>query len=201
MGVADKEVRYDRIYESPLADLVTDALKAKTGAEVTMVNTGGLRASLPAGDVTYEDLFKVLPFNNHAVLVGPMPMAKLLALLQRSVQTCGNYGSLMESGLRLTFSRRCDDAANGGVDRNAKLLHVETSSGEVIYDLSAGTSAPSERNFQVATLDFLADGGAGYDGFKGTPLSRDFGIAREIITDVLLANPAHWDGNSTIAGS
>ena len=46
LGVAAQEVRYDRINESPLADLVTDALKAKTGAEVTMVNTGGLRASL-----------------------------------------------------------------------------------------------------------------------------------------------------------
>ena len=125
-----------------------------------------------------------------------------MALLQRSVQTCGNYGSLMESGLRLTFSRRCDDATNrGDVDRNAKLLHVETSSGEVIYDSSAGTSAPSDRSFQVATLDFLADGGAGYDGFKGTPLTRDFGIAREIITDVLWRILPTGTETSTTAGS
>ena len=61
LGVADKEVRYDRISESPLADLITDALKAKTGAEVTMVNTGGLRAALPAGEVAYEDLFRFCP--------------------------------------------------------------------------------------------------------------------------------------------
>ena len=125
-----------------------------------------------------------------------MPTTKLLALLQRSIQTCGSYGSLMESGLRLTFSRQCGvGGAHGGVDKNAKLLHVETLSGEVIYDESAGTPAPSERSFQVATFDFLADGGAGYDGFKGNPLLHDFGIAREIITDVLLAQPAHWDGN------
>ena len=46
-----------------------------------------------SGDVTYEDLFRVLPFGNHAFLIGPVKMSQLLGLLQRSIQSCGSYGA------------------------------------------------------------------------------------------------------------
>jgi 5'-nucleotidase len=56
--------------ESALGDVIADAQLAATsdpafgGAVVAFMNPGGIRADLPAGDVTYGQLFSVQPFNN-----------------------------------------------------------------------------------------------------------------------------------------
>jgi hypothetical protein len=42
----------------------------------------------------------------------------------------------------------------------------------------------------VATLDFLAAGGSGYDMFKGVPRIKDIGIVRETMKDTLARAPA-----------
>jgi 5'-nucleotidase len=56
--------------ESALGDVIADAQLAATsdpafgGAVVAFMNPGGIRADLPAGSVTYGQLFDVQPFNN-----------------------------------------------------------------------------------------------------------------------------------------
>ena len=51
--------------ESNLGNLVTDAMKACTeGATLAIQNNGGIRSDLIIGDITLEDIFAVLPFNN-----------------------------------------------------------------------------------------------------------------------------------------
>lgn len=193
LGHADKVLDRDRIKESPLADALTDAFRTLSDSDIAFLNTGGLRENIPAGSVTYEDLFKVIPFNNHAYVVGPMTVQKLVALLNRSIETCGSYGALMQSGLKVTYSRDC---SKGGTDLDAKLIHAETVSGEVIVDSGAIVPSETSRVFKVATLDFLTSGGSGYDDFSGTPLIKDLGILREIMADSLTASPGHWTGAS-----
>lgn len=202
LGVAKAEITRHRIAESPLANALTDALRSASGAEVAMMNTGGIRDNLKAGDVTYEDLFRVLPFNNHGVVLEPMKASTLLALMNKSIKTCGSYGALMQSGLRVTFERNCKGAREGDLDRKARLLKVETLSGEVIYE-RADPAIPSDENevlvpakadrvFKAATLDFLASGGSGYGEFKDVPQTRDLGIVREVFTEEYLKNPAEF---------
>ena len=56
--------------ESALGDIIADAQLAATsaapggGAEVAFMNSGGIRADVPAGDVTYRQLYEVQPFGN-----------------------------------------------------------------------------------------------------------------------------------------
>jgi 2',3'-cyclic-nucleotide 2'-phosphodiesterase (5'-nucleotidase family) len=140
------------------------------------------------GDVTYESLFRVLPFNNHGVVIGPMSVSALLKALTRSVQTCGDYGALMQSGLKVQFEKDC--TGNGHVDTNAKLTHVETLGGKVLFDAATGVPPASNNSLRVATLDFLAAGGSGYDMFKGVPQVKDIGIVREAMKDLLAGAPA-----------
>jgi 5'-nucleotidase len=193
LGHSDKVLSRDRIKESPLADALTDSFRTLSEAEISFLNTGGLRENIPSGNVTYEDLFKVIPFNNRGYVIGPMTVQKIVALLNRSIQTCGSYGALMQSGLKVTYTRNC---AKGGEDAHAQLIHVETVAGEVLVDSGVIVSSETARVFKVATLDFLASGGAGYDDFAGTPLVKDLGILREVLTDSLVTNPGHWTGES-----
>jgi 2',3'-cyclic-nucleotide 2'-phosphodiesterase (5'-nucleotidase family) len=205
LGETDQEMPSNRIDESPAMDFFSDALLASANAflsqhptaavskvDVAFYNTGGLRTSLPQGTVTYEDLFRVLPFNNHGLVLGPMPVSKILDLLRNSIKTCGSYGAVLPSGLRVSFTRDCGDgSAEKPTDPNAQLVSVTTSDGKALFP---GT--PQADTLVVATIDFLAAGGEGGQAFAGVPTLWDFGIAREAIKALYEDHPFHASGTT-----
>jgi 5'-nucleotidase len=163
--VLDEPVRRAGRVESPLGNLVTDALRASVpGADVAINNTsGGLRADLPPGPLTYGALFEVLPFDNLLVsirLTGAELRKVFAAALQRTRALPGI------SGIRV----RAACAAG------APAVTMLRPSGEAIRD--------SDR-LVIATMDFLATGGDGIltpvmppDGF---PLTTTGSLARDEI--------------------
>ena len=56
--------RIVRSREVPLANLVADSIRHAMQTDVTIVNGGGIRATIPQGEVTLKELFNVLPFQN-----------------------------------------------------------------------------------------------------------------------------------------
>jgi len=54
--------------ESPLGNWVTDVMRWKTGAQIALQNSGGIRAEIAKGPITRADVFDVSPFNNALVL-------------------------------------------------------------------------------------------------------------------------------------
>ena len=82
--------------ETPLGDLIADAMRAATGADVAFMNPGGIRADLvathpgrPDFAVTYGEAFEVQPFGN-ALVTMTLRGAQILALLK------GQFGSRQE---------------------------------------------------------------------------------------------------------
>jgi 2',3'-cyclic-nucleotide 2'-phosphodiesterase (5'-nucleotidase family) len=191
LGVAEAALRRHRTDESALANILTDIFRALSGAEIAFMNTGGIRVDLLQGPITYGAFFEVLPFNNRGVELQPMGFDKVYSLLLRSIQTCGSYGALMQSGLRVEYTRDCTGVDT--IDPLARLDRVTTVAGEVLYDLEQGINR-GDRKLTVTTLDFLAAGGSGYDGFKGVPHARDLGVVREAMTEHLLLNPGRFQG-------
>lgn len=58
----------------PMGDLITDAMLAnreKFGVQATLFNSGGIRASFDAGNITFSDCVSVLPFGNVLVISVP----------------------------------------------------------------------------------------------------------------------------------
>lgn len=53
--------------ESPLGNLIADAQRSKMATDFGFMNAGGIRADIPAGNVTWGDLFTVQPFGNNLV--------------------------------------------------------------------------------------------------------------------------------------
>ena len=60
--------RLVRIQETNLGDLCADAFREVMGADIGYANGGGLRAPIAKGDVTFNDVLSVFPFNNQVVL-------------------------------------------------------------------------------------------------------------------------------------
>jgi 2',3'-cyclic-nucleotide 2'-phosphodiesterase / 3'-nucleotidase / 5'-nucleotidase len=48
----------------PLGNLIADGMKKAMNADFALMNGGGVRANLPAGTVTFSDLFAIQPFGN-----------------------------------------------------------------------------------------------------------------------------------------
>ena len=59
--------RLVRNAETNLGNFCSDALRVMTGADMSFVNGGGLRAPMEVGDITFNDIFSVFPFNNQIV--------------------------------------------------------------------------------------------------------------------------------------
>lgn len=55
--------------ETNLGDFCADAMRFTTGADIGIINGGGLRANIKAGDITYEDALNVYPYGNMICVV------------------------------------------------------------------------------------------------------------------------------------
>ena len=161
---AERErIRYE---ETNLGNWVTDIMRAYTGADIALLNSGSLRASIADGPVTIADVFRAMPYANELVTV-ELSGKELLAVLNRSVagsRADEDGGFLQVSGIRISVR------ANG----------VES-----VQLGAAGSGLDPEKRYLVAITDFMASGGDGYFWFKGKPLV-DTGLPlRELLIDTV----------------
>ncbi|KAB1075862.1 bifunctional metallophosphatase/5'-nucleotidase [Methylobacterium soli] len=144
----DSRVATVRARESSFGDLVADALRAATGAEIAIMNGGGIRGNrlYPAGaELTRRDVLTELPFGNTTVLVA-ITGAQVLAALENGLADYGRPSGRMAqvSGLVVTL----DPAAQPG----HRIASVTV----------AGEPLDPARSYRVASNSFLYDGGNGY---------------------------------------
>lgn len=92
IGSTDGKLEGDRAVvrakPASMGILIGRAMMEKTRADFAIVNSGGVRESLPAGKLTYKDVLKVQPFSNTVSLVeftGAEVMAYLNAAAKMSV--------------------------------------------------------------------------------------------------------------------
>lgn len=146
------EREFVRTGETNLGNLIADVMRETVGADITLHNGGGIRASIPAGEISLRDVYTVLPFDN--VLVGiQLTGEQILAALEHSVSQypAQSGGFLQVSGLSFVFD-------------------ADQPPGQRVVEVLIG-GAPLDRNrlYRVATNDFLAAGGDGYEMFVGAP--------------------------------
>jgi 5'-nucleotidase len=94
--------------ESPLGDLVTDAMRSGTGADVAIINSGTLRLDdwLGPGPITNYQLESIFLFADETrVVTFPLTGARLRELLEHSVSDAGfGHGAFLQtSGLRFRY--------------------------------------------------------------------------------------------------
>lgn len=137
-----------RLREAAFGNLVADAIRAATGADVAMLNGGGLRGNkdYPAGStISARDVFSEMPFGN-TVLVLEAKGSDIKAMLEHGLSRAGQeFGGFPQvSGLKIAF----DPAKPVGQRIESVLV------GEWALD--------PNRTYRLAVNDFLAAGGDGY---------------------------------------
>jgi 5'-nucleotidase len=100
----------NRARESPLGDLVTDAIRLGTGADVALMNSGTMRIDdvLPAGPITNYQLESIFLFADETrIMTFPIKGSRLREILEHGV-AAGSVGKgpyLQVSGLKFSWDR------------------------------------------------------------------------------------------------
>ena len=104
----DPATSLSRRRESLVGDLVSDAMRAGTGADVALLNSGTLRLDnvIQPGPISNHQLEALFPFADQTrVVTFPLTGAGLRRILEQSVSSgvLGTGGFLQVSGLSFTF--------------------------------------------------------------------------------------------------
>lgn len=183
--------RYDA--ENPLGNLMVDAIHAAgidaASADFALTNAGGLRGDLPAGQLTYGDVFGALPFDNSLSVID-IKGSELRRLIE--IAQSGGHGISPVSGLHVkrlnvppgaqgTWSRDLNgDGVREDWERNLTIEITDTH----------GVPLQDDKIYKLATHDFLVMGGDHQNYvYDKLPTSRKHTFAgiwlRDLIVDYL----------------
>lgn len=164
--------------ETNLGDLSADAYRYVLGADIGLTNGGGIRASIKAGNITYNDTLTVFPFGNMGCVaeVTGQQIKDALEMASRNYPK-ESGGFLQVSGLTYTIHSQVPS----NVELDEKGNFVKVNGAYRVSDIMVG-DAPLDvnRTYTVASHNYmLKSGGDGMTMFKGSKILRD-----EVITDV-----------------
>lgn len=167
-----------RSRETNLGNLVADVMRAQTKAEVALINGGSIRKSIPPGPIRRREVYAALPFDNYLValrLTGRQLKEALEHGVSGLAEQAGRFPQV--SGLSFTY----DPKAPAG----SRVREV----------LVGGRPLEEEREYLVATNDFLVAGGDGYRAFQealGGPTGYEIQGGTLKSPKLVYNNPGRW---------
>ena len=156
--------RMVRSNETNLGDVCADAYRFLSGADVAVVNGGGVRADIPAGDITYGQIIAVHPFGNEMCMVETTGQELLDALELSASKLPGEYGGFLQvSGMTFTI----DLSVESSVVLDENSLFVSVDGERRVKDVMVGGEPiDPERVYTLASHNYkLKNMGDGYSMF------------------------------------
>ena len=164
----DGERETNRKQETNLGDLIAQAMLLETGADVAITNGGGIRASIPAGDVTLGQVITTFPCGNYVVTIEATGQDLIDAMengLSDDPELKGAFPQI--AGMRVVF----DPSKPAG----SRVV-------EITVD---GKPVDPAATYVVATNNFMAIGGDEYTMFADDKLLGEYSAFDEILADYL----------------
>ena len=168
-----------RTKETNLGNLIADAMLEKgrpAGAQVALMNGGGIRTSIDAGPITLGELLDVQPFSNQLSLV-TLSGAQLKEALENGVSqietVAGRFAQV--SNMRYSF----DPTRAVG----SRVTGIQIGDGKGGY-----TALDPAGSYRVATINFMLAGGDGYTVMTKGTNKLDTGLLDvDVTTDYIVA--------------
>lgn len=192
-GVIEAAREVCRVVECSMGNLVADAMLDRVkgqGMTIAIINGGGLRASIDAGDVTMGEVLTVLPFQN-TLSTFQLKGADVVAALENGVsqidQGAGRFAQV--SGLKYAFD------VSKPVGQRVSAVEVRDGSSWKPIDTAA--------TYGVVSNNYMRAGGDGYKIFAANAQNAyDYGPGLEaVVSDYLAKNTPYkpyTDGRITV---
>lgn len=162
-----------RTQETNLGNLLADLLRKNFDQDVALVNSGQVRATIPAGSINLGKVLEVLPFDSPVVTLS-LTGQQIFDALENSVKLLPRQSGrfLQVSGLQVVYDI--------GAPPGARVIKVKV--GDQFLD--------PERIYSVGTDAFLAEGGDGYAVFKEASKRVDHQTPlRDVLLQALASSP------------
>ena len=163
--------RLVRNAETNLGNFCSDALRVMTGADMSFVNGGGLRAPMESGDITFNDIFSVFPFNNQ-IVTAEISGQILIDFLEMAVMNYPEEDGSFPHMSGVTFSVNKSISTSVKVDENGFFEKVDGAyrvyNVKVLDKTSGGYKAldPNGKYVLAGFNYFILDFGGGMTMFK-----------------------------------
>lgn len=167
--------------ETNLGDLITDAFRDQTGADIAIIGGGSVRVSIPAGEITGKDMISVLPFNKE-VCVAEVTGQQILDALEFGVSRLPESfgGFLQVSGL--TYEIDMSVPTSCTTDEDGMFSSVEGAR-RVKNVMAGGQPVDPEKTYTLAGDSYmLRENGDGMAMFKEEDIVRTEMLDREALT-------------------
>lgn len=158
--------RIIRVSETNLGNLISDALRNVLGADIAYFNGGAIRSDIKSGEITFNDLLNVLPFNNTGVVVR-VSGKTVLEMLETAVAKWPLENANFPHVSGMNFS------VNTLGEENNRVYDVK------IENPKSGKYEPldPEKTYTVASSSFiLIECGDGMSMFEDAEIVSDTGI-------------------------
>ncbi len=172
--------------ETNLGDLCADAIRIRTGADIGIVNGGGLRADMGKGDITYGDIINVNPYGNETVVleVTGQQIADALEWSCRAVPD--DEGAFLQvSGM--TF--KIDTKVKSGCIEDENRMMAGFDGQRRVSDIMIGDKPlDPKKKYTIAGNEFiLCENGSGYTSFDDATVAvENAGQDYQILIDYIV---------------
>jgi 5'-nucleotidase len=184
LGKADRRLEHARTEESAMGNMVADAVRESIGADVAIMNNGGIRSGLESGTILYEDVFRMLPFDN---FVSKLDLTGKELKTFLKIAESGATGFFPISGMKLRLIKLGDEPWSKDLNSDKKIEPWEM---DRLIEAALINGSPIEDNkrYSVATIDFLVQGGDRMGWFMSTiPTHRVTQNAGPVLRDVFIS--------------
>ncbi|MCR5008032.1 MAG: bifunctional metallophosphatase/5'-nucleotidase [Oribacterium sp.] len=159
-------VRMVRRAETNLGDLCADAYRNQTGADIGIINGGGIRAGIQKGDVSYGDIINVNPFGDTIIVIEAKGQ-QIIDVLEWGAKTIPDEdgGFIQVSGL----SYEIDASVKSGAKKDDKGMCTGFEGKRRVKNVKVGDNPidPS-KTYTVAGINYLLqENGNGITSFDG----------------------------------
>ena len=172
-----------RVQECDMGNMIADAMRGAVidkGYTIALQNSGGIRASLDAGEVTLGEIMTILPFQN-TLSTFKVTGQQLLTAIENGVsQVEDNAGRFPQvSGMRYTFNLA--KPANEG-----RVTSIE------IDEDGSWNALDLNKMYGMVSNNFIRGGGDGYKIFRSASEIYDFGPdLADVVANYIKANPGY----------
>lgn len=157
-----------RTGETNLGNLITDAMKESTSADLAITNGGGIRATIKKGDIKMGDILTSFPFTNFVVgleVKGDIIKQALEHGVDKAPEAAGKFPHV--SGVTFVYD-------------------ITKPAGERVSDIMINKEALDlEKTYKLATNDFLAIGGDDYQMFKGQKKFAENALLSDVLVEFI----------------
>jgi len=179
--------------DAPLGNLVAEALRFQARADFGMTNTLGIRSDIYEGPITLDGIFNVFPFNNTVttMFISGVDIQQLFDYVAARSAGRGCNSQVQVAGIRVTLNCNPPSPECPDCPKAQDIFLTDCSKADLDdKDDCVEEALRPDAVYEMATNDYIAQGGSGFTILKNNNTQYDTGLPmRDAVLESFVRSP------------